>query len=481
MDETVLDLRDIVRIVTKNYKTILIVFLSFVVIAGIASFLIAPTYEAETTIRVKQPKGLASSLLADLPVGGSGNTKQLMSTYAEIMKSRTVVQSVIDETQQDKEKTSSYKELLGRITTQPVKDTEILKVKVQANSAEEAQQIANILVEKFIQRITYLVRSEQSTVREFIGERLAAAKQDLEKAETTLEEYKRNEKIVAPDAETKALVDRLSAITKLKADNTVVLASAQAKLASTQQNLSQETVGFIADSPLIQQYKVKLAELEVNLVGELEKYTEKHPQVIAARAAITETKVKLNTEIARVVSAEAPSGNPIHQALLQGKIQAEAEIAVANAQNEAIDRVLTDSEKELTKLPAKEQGLARVMRDAMVAQEIYVMLAKRHEEARISEVMAPTDVQIIDSAISPEKPIKPKKMLNIVIAATLGLFAGTAFVFFREYLNRSIRNAEDVQYYLDLPTLGNIPDFENDARLAPKPGRWERIRQLFNW
>ncbi|WP_245867502.1 GumC family protein [Sporomusa silvacetica] len=456
-----LDLRDIIKTLKKRRGIITKVFLAFVIAAAIISFLIPPTYQAETTLRIKQPKGLANSLLADMPVGG-GNTKQLMSTYAEILKSRTVIQTVIDKTQQKKEKIPNYEGMLKTITTQPVKDTEILKIQVQAKSPEEASEVANTLVDTFTNRLTSLVRSEQTVVREFIGQRLQESKLELEKAESLLEAYKRNNKIVAPTEETRAIVERLKDITQLSAQNTVNTAASQAKLSSAQQQLASEKQGFIADSPLIQQYKGKLVDYEVQLVSLLQKYTNKHPEVMATQAAIDETKTKINIEVSRIVNAEAPSMNPIHQGLLQSKIQSEAEIAATAAQKQAIAAIIADNEKELIQLPTKEQGLARVMRDAMVAQEIYVMLAKRHEEARISEVMQPTDVQIIDVAIAPEKPIKPKKLLNIVLAAIVGLFAGTGLAFSLEYMNKTIRTAEDVKQYLNLPVIGSIPDFDQE-------------------
>lgn len=479
MDETTLDLKEIIRTLKKQYPTIMAIFAAFVILAVLISFIMPPTYQAETTLRIKQPKGLANSLLGDLPTGGLVNTKQLMSTYAEIMKSRTVVQQVIDQTQQDKEKLPTYEKMLDRIKTQPVKDTEILKVQVTARSPEEAQIVANALVESFVGRITALVRAEQSTVREFIGERLHDSKDALEKAETALAQYKYKEKIVAPAEETKAIVEEMSAITKIQAENEVDLSSAKATLSSVDQQLAAENSGFVGDSPLIQQYKGKLADLEIELVSLSEKYTDKHPQVIATKAAITETKNKLNTEITRIVNAEAPSANPLHQGLVKSKLESEAALAVATAKQGAIRKLIAEREKDLIKLPAKEQGLARVMRDAQVAQEIYIMLAKRHEEARISEVMQPTDVQVIDVATMPEKPISPKKKLNVIIGAILGIFAGLAFVFLREYLNKSIRTADDVAYYLDLPVLGTIPDFQNGNTSTANNGILEKVKGLF--
>ncbi|AJQ26033.1 GumC family protein [Pelosinus fermentans] len=477
MEETI-DLKEVLRTIKKRRILIRNVFAVMVIATVVVSFLIPPTYEAETTLRVKQPKGLADSLLADLPMGSSSNTKQLMITYAEILKSRTVVEAVINKTQADKEEVPDYEEMLKRIMTVPVKDSELLKIKVTAKSAEEAQLVANTLVDTFTERMTLLVRSEQSEVRKFIGERMVESKKELEKAENRLEKYKTDENIAAPTEETKAIVERLSAISKLSAENAVALASAQAKVSSANKELAEEKPGFIADSPLIQQYKGKLADLEVQLVTLSQNFTEKHPQIMSTRAAIMETKAKLNMESASVLNAESPSINPIHLGLLQGKIEAEADIAAGSAQKEAINKIVADSEKELNKLPAKEQGLVRVMRDAAVAQEIYVMLAKRHEEARISEVMQPTDVQVIDVAAIPIKPISPKKTFNVIIAAALGLFIGLGLAFMSEYMNRTVKSVEDVRDYLTLPVLGSIPHFDSESKLAVNHGMWANIKQL---
>lgn len=477
MNETTLGLRDIIKIVKKRRKVILYTFFGFVALAILISFVLPPTYESETNLRVKQPKGLANSLLADLPMGTSSATKQLMSTYAEILKSRTVIQEVIEKTQSDKEELPDYDDMLKRITTQPVKDTEILKVKVTAKTPEEARNVADTLVNAFSNRLTFLARSEQSVVRQFIGERLKESKVDLEKAEADLQKYKSEQKITDPDIETKALVDALASINKLAAENTVTMAAAQGKLANSNQQLAAEKPGFIADNLLIQQYKTKLAELEVSLVEQTQKYTDKHPQVVATRAAIKETESRLLSETNRVINAEAPSMNPIHQGLLQNRIMSEAQIAASMAQQGAIDSIIKSNERNLGKLPVKEQGLVKVMRDAAVAQEIYVMLAKRHEEARISEVMQPTDIQVIDIATLPDEPIKPKKVINIVIAAVLGLFTGIGAAFVLEYMNKSIKTAEDVQQYLGLPVIGSIPHFDSEYHDI-KPNFWNRLKEL---
>lgn len=476
MDEKTIDLKEFIKIVRKRKRLIANVFFATVLISVVVSFAIPPTYEAATTLRIKQPHGLADSLLADLPMDSPTMTQQQMATYAEILESRTVVQKVIDTTQWNTDDPPTYEDMLKLITTEPVKDTEILNVKFRDKSPAKAQYVVNKLVEVFLGRMTALARSEQTVSREFIGERLQQAKTELDSAETALEEYKRNQKIVAPDEETKSMVDSFATVKSMAADNTVALTSAQAKLASIQQQIAAQKPGFIADSPLIEQYESKLADLEVQLVGLKQNYTDQYPEVLATKAAIAETKAKLNNEVVRVVNYEAPSMNPIQQGLLQARIQAEADIAAAHAQQGAISGIMFQGDQEMSKLPAKEKGLGRLMRDVDVGNQVVAMLAQKYEEARISEFAQPTDVQVIDVAIAPDKPIFPRKALNVAIAAILGLLMGIGLAFLQEYVNKTIRTADDVKQYLELPILGSIPDYNKQQAIINNNGLWQRLK-----
>ena len=60
----------------------------------------SPVYESDSLLRIKQPKGIGSSLLESMPMGNAMASKQLMSTYAEILKSRSVIVPVIEQTEE---------------------------------------------------------------------------------------------------------------------------------------------------------------------------------------------------------------------------------------------------------------------------------------------------------------------------------------------------------------------------------------------
>lgn len=75
----------------------------------------------------------------------------------------------------------------------------------------------------------------------------------------------------------------------------------------------------------------------------------------------------------------------------------------------------------------------------------------------VKEFMLVDNVQVIDRAQIPNKPISPRPKLNMAIAGVLGLMLGMFLVFLLEYLDNTIKTPEDVERYLGLPVIGTIP------------------------
>lgn len=69
-------------------------------------------------------------------------------------------------------------------------------------------------------------------------------------------------------------------------------------------------------------------------------------------------------------------------------------------------------------------------------------------------------VQIIDAAVFPDKPIKPKKLLNVAIAFFLGLMVSVGIVILIDYLDNTIKSETDIERYVDLPIIGIIPKYK---------------------
>ena len=88
-----------------------------------------------------------------------------------------------------------------------------------------------------------------------------------------------------------------------------------------------------------------------------------------------------------------------------------------------------------------------------IANEIPKVFTK--EAKRITKA---NDIQVIDKAILPKDSVKPNKMINIAIAAVLGMMIGFFVVFLIEYLDNKIKTPQDIEKHLGLSVIGVIPN-----------------------
>ena len=75
----------------------------------------------------------------------------------------------------------------------------------------------------------------------------------------------------------------------------------------------------------------------------------------------------------------------------------------------------------------------------------------------LSGQFSANNIRIIDEAIAPEKPYRPRKLLNILIGIAAGFVLGIIFSLLAEFLNQTIKSAKEVEEVLKLPLLGFIP------------------------
>lgn len=80
----------------------------------------------------------------------------------------------------------------------------------------------------------------------------------------------------------------------------------------------------------------------------------------------------------------------------------------------------------------------------------------------IQEIMRLENVSIVDSAVLPSSPVKPNPKMNIAVAFVLGLLIALGISFAIEYLDDTIKTAEDIEKYLNLTVLGTIPEIAKD-------------------
>lgn len=121
------------------------------------------------------------------------------------------------------------------------------------------------------------------------------------------------------------------------------------------------------------------------------------------------------------------------------------------------------AEERLAVLPEKEMRLAALTRERDVLEQVFLMLRSRLEEVRIAEAMRTPEVAVIDPAVPPRNPIRPRRALNLGLGILLGLVFGVGLALLLEYMDTTVKSPDQVEELLGVPVLGRIPMVQTRA------------------
>ncbi len=221
-------------------------------------------------------------------------------------------------------------------------------------------------------------------------------------------------------------------------------------------------------------YKRKIKESEIAQIdGELKKLlvdsTEEHPLVKELRGKLDIATKELNSGEYEVKNNNAPVNSATKKAL-------EAELdKVLKQQDQPSMGAPGSSEPQdanasIYKLMLMDKVDSSRASDISVNQSIYNMLLQRLETAKITQRLETsregTRYTVLDPARLPLKPVKPNKVLVLFMGLFLGLGAGLALVFMREFMDQSILDVEDAKHNLSGPVLGAIPRITTAEEIA---------------
>ncbi|HDC4344008.1 TPA: polysaccharide biosynthesis tyrosine autokinase [Klebsiella quasipneumoniae] len=131
----------------------------------------------------------------------------------------------------------------------------------------------------------------------------------------------------------------------------------------------------------------------------------------------------------------------------------------------------TKLNKRVSGMPETQQEILRLSRDVESGRAVYMQLLNRQQELSISKSSAIGNVRIIDNAVTQPKPVKPKKLMVILIGMILGGMISVGLVLLRVFLRRGIESPEQLEE-VGINVYASIPIAETFAqKVAQKTSR----------
>ena len=441
-DNDTIDLRKLFSLMIEKKKIVIAIIVVCTIIATIVAFVLPKSYQSTTLVRVKSGSSSMSGYAAmaagfGIDIGGSSSASP--ESYIELMKSREVLNPIIEKidlTDEEREKMKAddfFKKYLEITNT---KKTDLINIAAYGKTPEEAQMISQGVADNFLALMTKLNKEDNSTTLKFLDERIKIAKEEMETAENKLAAYQQEHKIYAPDEQAKAIIANLN-----NYDTTIAQLQAQsegdsAKLAGVTSQLEQQNASLleynVSDNTNIGNIRESIVNKRVELVGLQQQFTDEHPDVIKAKEELNSLEKSLSDEIAKAVNSQSVTLSPVQSNLLKDKISTEVQISVNNASLEALKAKQAEAQDSIATLSADSVEYMRLSREATITGQVYTSLVQNYEQTRIQEAKDSMDIQIIDAADLPKEdmPAKPNKKIIVAIGFVLGIMISIGYTLY---------------------------------------------------
>jgi polysaccharide biosynthesis transport protein len=334
----------------------------------------------------------------------------------------------------------------------PVRDANVITITYRGKDPELVRDVPNVLAQRFIAQRQSNDKVEARSTAKVLREQLDSLTRELDVSENALQKFREKNQVVSLPDEATSDVQQFAL---LQADRQSIASEARS-LATLMRYVDSQASHTKADDPAPSPYRRllafptllknpaatellhSLATIDDERTALLTRRTPKDPDVLT----LTDREHQIEDEVRTIATT-----------YLQG----------LQAQSASDDSSLSQYRGKMGSIPAKEIEFARLSRQPRVLDSLYIALQSRLKEAEVAEAVDNPSLQLMDPAVTPVEPIRPKPLLWLAAAVVLGLMFGLGGSIARESGDSTVHTRADVLAATGAPVLGMIPRIDGDA------------------
>lgn len=479
-----IDLRAYFKTISHYKWNIISFVISVSLLALLILYSLKPVYQGKTTLLLESESAKVVSI--EEVYGLSGANREYYQTQYKILSSRAVALRVIQQLNlgkhpdfvqdsgsfpgvdwsailpgatrqgdgvmtEEQRQNMLFETFSNKLQIEPVRNSQLVNILFDSYDAKLAADVANQVARAYI-GITLEGKLEMTQqASRWLTQRLDKLRTKLEESEKKLQAYVDQEKLVDVKGFKSLTARRLDEITnklveaRRKRTETETLYR-QVQVARQQSASRLDSLPAVLEHPLVQGFKetVSSAERKINELSK--RYGPKHPKMIQAQSELRAVRRSLSGQIENV---------------LRG---VEKEYEVARVNQASLERELRASTAEVQGINKKRYKLDVLQREVEANRNLYDLFLTRFKETSESGGMGTANARVIDPAITPPAPYKPKKMFIMLIVVAISIVVAIAVVFVYEHLNNTVKSGADVEEKTGLSMLGILPKLKVGSR-----------------
>ncbi len=435
------------------------------------SYLIPKTFEASSTVAIENA-GIVKPIIQGANVAVS--TVERQRNIRNRITSRSLIERVIKKlkldagfkypSQDDALAASIQKGILVTMQSFGERESDLFTVAYRGDDPNEVQKVVDALVQEFINNSIAYQRSDAVGAYEFIQDQITEYKEKLEDSDREIRRFRENHPSMIPQNEN-SIVGRLETFQTAISDGEIRKKELLRKRESLEKQLSGEkelTVAFVSNegSP-----EARLTFLNSQLMDLMTKYTDSYPEVLKVKSEIDELQKQIAQASKGGKSAETRGEmkaiNPVYRQIKEELQKTDTELESLKARLDELALQQNESRHILGRMPKEQEEWSKLQRDRNVTQKVYDDLLEKLESARVSKNLEladkSTSYRVVDPPIVPRVPVKPNRVLLILVGLVAGLASGVGAAVGLDYLNNSFKDEDSLRKALNLPVLAAVP------------------------
>jgi len=440
-------------ILLKRRWTILTAALALATLAAIISFRTRPVYEAMARVEVEAATPEVQSLndlFRNLPTDDAFLQTQVNILKSENLAWRTIQQLGMGEKpeiggggadaaghSEASEQNRLITSFKRRLRVQLIRDSRMMEVGFESTDPQLAARVVNALVSNYSE---YSFHQKYDATRQasgFMEQQLDELKAKVEKSQQAMVNYERQNVIVNIGDKQSVVEQRLAALNQDLTNAQSERMQKESLYDLVRSNPSEAALN--TQNELLQRLEEKHADLRDQYVDALAQYGPNFPKVIRLRDQVNEIQANIERERKRVTTR-------IH-----------SDYMAAVGREKLVEAAVAREKTEVGKLSELLIEHNILKREFDTNEQLYESLLQHLKDATVSAGLRATNIHLVDAALVPTMPVRPKKLNNIAIGLLAGLVLGVTLAFVQESLDTSIKSAEDVERLISAPALAVIP------------------------
>lgn len=388
---------------------------------------------------------------------------EYFNTQVRILKSRTLAKKVLEEmgdstfhsipgNSPQLENSGANAELAGRIDSflsrlgvDKLTDSRLVRVSYTSIYQERAANVVNTLFDEYIAFNLDIKTESTRRASEFITRQMNALQNGLAQKEEELQKYSKSKDLIyltnEENSEVGKFSDLSSAYTQAQIDR-INKESVYREL----KGKKFENYSGVRDNSLINSLKTDYSTLESEYKRKSQLFKESYPEMNQLKSQLDSLQQRIDRETRDIGE----------KALTEAKTDYEA----ALNREESMAGLLEGQKKEMADSNSNAIYYKSLSIEVENMRNLQNYLDRKHKESMLSSNLDGfqiSNIKVIDPADVPRRRISPKRKMILMMALMVGFMAGLALIFFLDFLDRTVKDPEDVKSILGVPTLGVIP------------------------